>query len=259
MIDGVLCIRCKSEADYAKFFGNLESHTSRGVALTAEETGMGVGMLIVKPDVELERENSVIAHELQHIYKQGSNHLEPEIERRNIFLERRRRGEWSPLTPQGEVDQEELNAFMRAEKEDCKRLLKDEVLAFLITHHISMEEVERSMTSESSHYNYFKESEEKRLIDAAIAHVESQAKDPMKLAFAVYDAFKKTKAEYAQESKQIMRDVVDTVKHLQQTGMSETEARAYLRDYLMFVPVDLWQFTLDKLRRSKIQKLESVG
>ncbi len=246
IVDGVLCIRCESEADYAKFFGNQESHTSTGVALTADQTGLGIGMIVVKPHVALSPESPVIIHELQHIYKQGSNMLEPETVNAERFLNQTK---GTLLTSDGMVDHEAMRNVMQAEKEACKSLLKDEALAFLVTSHMSIDHVYTALTGRNGAYDYFGKKAESDLFEKmGIKEAQEHAKDAGELISAFFTEMHIVHEEYLKETERVVGALADSVGRLHQNGMSDQEARGYLRDYLMFVPVNQWAFALDNFK-----------
>nr|MBP9770787.1 hypothetical protein [Candidatus Gracilibacteria bacterium] len=252
MIDGVLCIRCESERDYAKFFGNIEAHTSTGLALSASESGLGIGIIVVKPHVDLSIATPVIVHELQHIYKQGSNPREPEMAEHGKLLQsvREEDGSFSVLTADGEVKVGVIQTYLLAKKAFYEHRFKDEVLAFLVTQGRSLNSVAKSLLRSEGSYDYlgdagFREGAFKEL---GIDKAKSFAKDPNLLDRTFHNELNAARDNYFSAARDIVSKVQDAVDFMRDNkGMTETAAREYLRDYLMFADLSKWEFYLNNL------------
>ena len=254
MIDGVLCIRCETAADYAKFFGDFDSHTSAGLALSATESGIGIGIIVVKPHVELSMKSHVIIHELQHIYKQGSNSLEPEMAIHGEALQSIRGvdGNFSILTPDGDIRPESIHTYMQAKKAFYEHRLKDEALAFLVTEGHSLNSICNRLLNPNGSYDYLGDTEFRQMAfnELGIAQAQASTKDPALLEKTFNHALESTRDEYLEDAQAIVYKLAATVEFIQNQGMNETAAREYLRDYLMFVPLSTWEFHLNNLQAS---------
>ncbi|MCX6735280.1 MAG: hypothetical protein NTZ25_05250 [Candidatus Peregrinibacteria bacterium] len=252
MIDGVLCIRCESEKDYAKFFGNIESHTSTGLALSASESGLGIGIIVVKPHVELSIDTPVIVHELQHIYKQGSNPLEPEMAEHGKLLQsvRGENGDFSVLTADGGVRPEVIQTYLLAKKAFYEHRFKDEVLAFLVTKGRSLNSVARTLLKPEGSYDYLSDADFKEgaFKELGIDQAKSFARDPNLLDRTFHNELNAARDSYFSAARDIVYKVQDAVDFMRDSkGMTETAAREYLRDYLMFADLSKWEFYLNNL------------
>lgn len=261
IINGVLCIRPESQNDYGKFPGNTTSHTSMGIAISQESTHMGIGVIVVRPDQELSPENDVIEHELQHIYKHGSDPHEPEQKDIAAFSRKKAEGKWHMLNEQNEPDRDAMREYFKTVHQTGMGMLKHEALAFLVTKSRSIDQIYGSLTEERGSYD-FSNNDVVYLEETGMTEAMKNTSNSDGLVHMYHEESMVAKRIYRKEAQDIISALCTTVKFMQRFSTvepgerekaREQRIRAQLRDYLMFIPIGEWKSAMDNLM-TKVEK-----
>ncbi len=244
-IQGVLVIRCENNEDFARITGNHLSHLPQGEAFTPEQTAMGISMIVIRSDMELSEKNFVVRHELQHIFKQGSNEFEPGRKVYGKYV----KGEIAD--ERGQIYYENLQSYIEAQVGDMQTYFKDEVLAFLRSPGISLDDMAfRLGEKEGGAYDYWNTGRDRILADIAGKHQEL-LQDP-KFVHDVDAIIQRERTKYRQESRAWFDKINGTIADLMWQGMTESQARDHLADRLMFVPLNAWDSCLYQNANQKV-------
>ncbi|MCX6734175.1 MAG: hypothetical protein NTX63_05215 [Candidatus Peregrinibacteria bacterium] len=236
-MQGVLVIRCENNEDFARITGNHPSHLPQGEAFTPEQTAMGISMIVIRSDMELSERNYVVRHELQHIFKQGSNDFEPGRKAYHEYVMTELSDEY------GQIHQENLHAYLAARGGDIQTYFKDEVLAFLRSPGISLDDIAfRLSEKEGGGYDYWNTDRDQIRADIAGKHPEL-LQDP-RFVRDVDKIIQQERAKYQQDARSVFDRINGTIADLMYQGMSQDQARDHLADRLMFVPLHAWDSCL---------------
>nr|MBP9770810.1 hypothetical protein [Candidatus Gracilibacteria bacterium] len=246
-IDGVLVLRCENNEDFARIANIHPGHTPAGVAITPAENGLGISLIVIRSDQELnENRSGVIRHELQHIFKQGSNNIEEGRLNYNNYSSTFQNGR-SYFDEHGNLSKERVQEYLNVEKEDMHVSFKDEALAFLRTsHHQGLENMINGLHfSENNSYDYFNGMRE--VILKNITKARPELMGDAEFIKGLNATIDKYRAEYRAETKEWLDGIESAVRALQDSGMAEMQARDHLADLLMFVQLKEWGKKLSEI------------
>lgn len=237
IIEGVLVVRCENNEDFRNITDRKLPHLHQGEAFTPEQTGMGISMIVIRGDMELSDKGFVVRHELQHILKQGSNDMEPGRKLYNEYRETELADEY------GRIHEKNIAAYIAKETGDIETYFKDEVLAFLRSPGISLEDMAfRLSEKEGGGYDYWNVNKDRMLADIAGKHPEL-LEDP-RFVRDVDNIIQRERAKYREDARSLFDRINGTIADLMYQGMSQDEARDHLADRLMFVPLHAWDSCL---------------
>lgn len=261
IVSGVFVIKSSSDKDFANVMGGHVSHTTKGVALTAQECGMGVGVIFVRGNQVLSENNSVIRHELQHIFKQGSNAIEGERQTWDQYQAEVAAGGKVFIDESGNVNTAEIQTWFQKEKGDALVSFKDEALAFLLTSHMQADQIRDTLLKEKGSYDYLQSTsmwqERVRVMTRERPELQTQ-----KFFDEVFRAREKALVEYRTQTKEILDTLFEAAKELQaREGIGQLEARERLCNQLMFVPIGEWPAHLREMmgRSEPVPGIESAS
>ncbi len=247
--DGVIVLRPELEDDYRAFFAAADTPTeSVGNGFITSLSALGIPIIVINPKG---LNNWIVyVHELQHLWKYGSNLDERGAVEWSNFERRMKHHQDSLIGKEGQLSQKTWNRYCDLLHNFLLSAAKDEVLAY-VTHGSGPNGLIEKLTRVNGPYDYINDTSATRLKQLEAHFGESGIQH----LFGGRDQFQswlqletqRIRETYNKSIADNVRKLFDVLDKLIQAGYHPETARRALVDALTLVPLEMWPNTLKRL------------